>query len=121
MARQLRSGSGWRVGWDPEAVSFQALLGADDWAVELTQTEFDEFCRFAQQLTETLEQMRSELMDEEAIACEASSELLWMEVRGLPDAYGLSFILLTGRRAEGSWSVAATKEVLQAIQMVQVF
>jgi Domain of unknown function (DUF1818) len=50
MARQLRSGSGWRVGWDPDAVSFQALLGADDWAVELTQTEFNEFCRFAQQL-----------------------------------------------------------------------
>jgi Domain of unknown function (DUF1818) len=121
MARQLRSGIGWRVGWDAEALAFQALVGAEDWAVELTQAEFDEFCRFALQLSEAIEQMRSELMDEEAIACEASSDQLWMEVRGYPDAYRLSFIALTGRRAEGSWSIEATKEVLRVVQMVQVF
>jgi hypothetical protein len=90
VTRQLRSGPGWRVGWDPDAGSFQALLGADDWAIELTQPEFDDFCRFAQQLSEAIEQM-------------------------------LSFILLTGRRGEGSWSAEATKEVLRVIQMVQVF
>jgi hypothetical protein len=121
MARQLRSGPGWRVGWDASALAFQALVGADDWAVELTQAEFDEFCRFAIQLSDAIEQMRSELMEEEAIACEASSDRLWMEVRGYPDAYQLSFIVLTGRRAEGYWSIEATKEVLRAVQMVQVF
>jgi Domain of unknown function (DUF1818) len=121
VTRQLRSGSGWRVGWDPDAGSFQSLLGADDWAIELTQPEFDDFCRFAQQLSETIEQMRSDLMEEEAIVCEASCDRLWMEVRGYPDAYQLSFILLTGRRGEGSWSVEATKEVLRVIQMVQMF
>jgi hypothetical protein len=121
MARQLRSGPGWRVGWDGSALAFQALVGADDWAVELTQAEFDEFCRFAIQLSDAIKQMRPELMEEEAIACEASSDRLWMEVRGYPDAYQLSFIALTGRRAEGCWSVEATKEVLRAVQMVQVF
>jgi hypothetical protein len=109
------------VGWDPDAGSFQALLGADDWAIELTQAEFDDFCRFALQLSDTMEQMRANLMDEEAIACEASCDRLWMEVRGYPEAYQLSFILLTGRRGEGHWSVEATKEVLRVIQMVQVF
>jgi hypothetical protein len=121
VARQLRSGPGWRVGWDPDAPLLQALVGADDWAIELTQSEFDDFCRFAQQLSDTLEQMRSELMDEEAIVCEASSDLLWMEARGYPDQYQLSFIALTGRRAEGSWSAEATKEILRVIQMMQVF
>jgi Domain of unknown function (DUF1818) len=121
MTRQLRSGAGWRVGWDPEAPSFQALVGADDWAVELTQAEFDTFCRFALQLSEAIEQMRSELMEEEAIACEASSDQLWMEVRGYSDAYQLSFIVLTGRRAEGCWTAEATKEVLRVVQMVKVF
>ncbi len=121
MAHQLRSGPDWRVGWDVSALAFQALVGADDWAVELTQAEFDEFCRFALQLSDAIEQMRSELMEEEAIACEASSDRLWMEVRGYPDAYQLSFIALTGRRVEGCWSVEATKEVLRAVQMVQVF
>jgi Domain of unknown function (DUF1818) len=121
VTRQLRSGLGWRVGWEPDVGPFQALLGADDWAIELTQSEFDDFCRFAQQLSETIEQMRSDLMEEEAIACEVFCDRLWMEVRGYPDAYQLSFILLTGRRGEGSWSVEATKEVLRVIQMVQVF
>jgi Domain of unknown function (DUF1818) len=121
MTRQLRSGVGWRVGWDAEALGFQALVGAEDWGVELTQAEFDEFCRFALNLSEAIEQMRSELMEEEAIACETSSDQLWMEVRGHPDAYQLSFILLTGRRAEGCWPIEATKEVLRVIQMVQVF
>lgn len=121
MAHQLRSGDGWRVGWNPDAAAFQALLGADDWAVELTQPEFDEFCRLAQQLSAALVEIRPELMAEEAIACEASSDLLWMEVRGLPDAFSLSFILLTGRRAEGIWSAAATPNILRTVQMLRVY
>jgi hypothetical protein len=121
MARQLRSGPGWRVGWDDSELAFPALVGADDWAIELTQAEFGEFCRFALAISDAIEQMRSELMEEEAIACETSSDQLWMEVRGYPDAYELSFMVLTGRRTEGCWSVEATKEVLRAVQMVQVF
>jgi Domain of unknown function (DUF1818) len=121
MSRQLRSGPGWRVGWNPDSETFQALLGADDWAIELGQGEFEDFYRFALQLSETLEQMRFELMEEEAIVCEASSDLMRLEVRGYPNSYEISFTLLTGRRAEGSWSSAATKEVLRAIQMIQMF
>jgi hypothetical protein len=121
VSRQLRSGTGWRVGWDANAPIFQALVGADDWAVELTQAEFSDFCRFAQQLSDTVAHLRAELMDEETITCEATSEHLWMEVRGYPYQYQLSFILLTGRRAEGIWSATATQEVLRTIQMIQVF
>lgn len=121
MSRQLRLGSGWRVGWDTDAHFFPVLVGADDWAVELSQTEFEAFSKFLLQLSETIEQMRAELMEEETVVCEASSDLLWMEVRGYPDAFQLSFILLTGRRAEGRWSSVAAKEVLRAVQMIQVF
>lgn len=109
------------MGWDASVLPFPALVGADDWAVELTQTEFLDFCRFAQQLSDTVVHMQGELMDEETIVCEVTSEHLWMEVRGYPHQYQLSFILLTGRRAEGNWSAAATQEVLRAIQMLQVF
>ena len=109
------------MGYDPEPQAFQALLGGDDWAVELTHAEFQDFCRLAQQLSQTLEQMRLELMDEEAIACEASSEFVHVEARGYPEAFDLSFILLIGRRSEGYWPAIATPEVLRAIQMLQVF
>jgi hypothetical protein len=121
MAKQLKLGKNWRIGLDPDAVPFQGLLGAEGWAVELTRDEFDEFCNLAQQLSDTVDQLRTELMEEETIACELSSDRLWVEVRGYPDRYQLSFILLTGRRAEGYWDPDATQEILRAIQMLQVF
>ena len=121
MARQLKQGQGWRLGWDPDASTFQGLVGATVWAVELTGPEFEDFCRLSQQLAETMTQMSEELMDEEAIACEASSHLIWLEVRGYPHTYGLIFILLGGRRAEGEWDASATAELIQAIQTLHVF
>lgn len=119
MDRQLRSGTGWRLGWAPNASKFQGLVGGDDWAVELTKAEFADFCRLLEQLVTTMNQMADELMDEEAIACEAESDLLWMEVQGYPQAFRLSFILLSGRRAEGQWSAPVVPELVQAVRVLQ--
>lgn len=121
MDRQLKSGPGWRLGWASNAFEFQGLVGGDDWAIELTGAEFDHFCRLLEQLVETMNQMTSELMDQEAIACEAESDLLWMEVQGYPHAYRLSFILLSGRRAEGQWPAPVVAELVQAVQTIKVF
>ncbi len=121
MAQQLRQGKGWRLGWNPDAETFHGLVGGTVWAVELTGPEFEHFCRLSLQLAETLHQISDELMDEEAIACEASSELIWMEIRGYAHTYSMSFILLSGRRAEGEWHPLATAELMQAVQTLQVF
>ena len=115
---KLKQGQGWRLGWDRNASEFNGLLGGDDWAIELTRAEFNDFCRLLIQLSETIDQVARELMDEEAIACEATSELLWMEVRGYPQAYSLSFILLTGRRGEGQWSAPIVPNLIQAAQVI---
>jgi hypothetical protein len=119
--RQLKSGSGWRLGWDAEAEKFQGLLGADAWAIEVTAAELEDFCRLTLQLTDTMQQMQSELMEEERLSCEAESDLLWMEAEGFPHAYRLRVILLTGRRAEGEWSEASIPGLVQAVQMLKVF
>jgi len=121
MGRQLKQGSGWRVGWDPEAPDFQGLVGSDQWALELTSAEFEDFCRLLLQLCETMAQIQEELMAEESIACEAESDRLWMEVAGYPHAYDLSFILREGRRGEGHWPATAVPELLQAVQTIKVF
>ncbi|HEY9696460.1 MAG TPA: DUF1818 family protein [Trichocoleus sp.] len=119
--RQLKSGEGWRLGWDADASEFQGLVGGTDWAIELTAAELEDFCRLALQLAETMNQMSQELMAEERLQCEAESARLWLEVEGFPHAYQLRFILLTGRRAEGNWTEAAVPALLQAIQTLQVF
>ena len=121
MARLLKSGAGWRIGWDATAVEFQGLVGGEAWAIELTATELHDFCRLLGQLSHTMQQMATELMDEEAIACEAESDLLWLEVEGFPHAYSLRFMLRSGRRGEGCWPSSAVPELQQALQTLEVF
>lgn len=121
MERVVKSGTGWRIGWDPSASEFQGLVGADGWAIELTAAELNDFCRLSEQLAASMSQLASELMDEEKIACEAESDLLWMEVEGYPHAYSLRFILNAGRRVEGSWAVGAVPALVQAAQTLKVF
>lgn len=121
MERVVKSGTGWRIGWNPNAVEFKGLVGADSWAIELTEAELQDFCRLAGQLTETVNQLASELMDEEKIACEAESDLIWMEVEGYAHAYSLRLMLNTRRRAEVSWVADAVPGLVQAAQMLAVF
>jgi hypothetical protein len=111
--RQLKSGSGWRLGWNSET-EFWGLIGTDDWAIELTQAEFEDFCRLALQLANTMTQMNHELMQEERISCELESDLMWLEVDGYPEDYQLRFILLTGRGVEGTLASKAVSALLEA-------
>jgi hypothetical protein len=120
MERLIKQGAGWRLGWNPKAAEYQGLVGGDDWAIELSGAELEDFCRLLSQLSQTMTQMASELMDEEKIACEAESDLLWMEVEGLPSAYSLSFILNTGRRCEGCWHQDAVSGLVQAAASLKV-
>lgn len=121
MARLVKSGPGWRIGYDPAAAEFRGLIGTDDWALELTAAELDDFCRLVIQLTDTIVQISSELMDEETIACEVESDLVWLEADGYPYAYALHVILLTGRGGEGRWAATVVPALLQAVQSLQVF
>lgn len=121
MAQIIKSGTGWRIGWNPDAEVFKGLVGTDTWALELTEAELNDFCRLLHQLAEAMRQMSSELMDEEAIACEAESDLLWLEVEGYPHAYSLHLILLTGRGGEGCWTASAVPELIRSVQLLKVF
>ncbi|MBD2694993.1 DUF1818 family protein [Anabaena catenula] len=121
MQRVIKSGTGWRIGWNPDAAEFKGLVGTDDWALELTEAELNDFCRLLAKLADTIKHLATELMDEEKIACEAESDLLWMEVEGYAHAYSLRFILNTGRCVEGKWDAAAVPGLVQATEVLKVF
>lgn len=121
MERLIKTGTGWRIGWNPAADKYPGLVGSEDWAIELTAAEFNDFCRLLQQLVATMNQMKAELMDEERIACEAESELLWLEVEGYPHAYSLRLILNQGRRCEGNWTEGIADKLAEATQTITVF
>lgn len=121
MGRVLKTGIGWRLGWDASAPEFKGLVGGDDWAIELTEVELEDLRRLSAQLQTTMHQMQAELMDEERIACEAESDAIWLEAEGFPQTYSLRLILREGRRAEGFWRAEAVPEFLQALNTIAVF
>lgn len=121
MTRIVKSGKGWRIGWNPEADLYKGLVGDDNWAIELTQAELNDFCRLLLQLSESIEQIATELMDEERITCEAQTDLLWLEAEGYPHAYCLRLILEGERRCEGYWSEAAVPNLIAAAISLRVF
>ncbi len=114
MARIIKSGSGWRLGWDPSAGL--GLVGNDDWAIELNQTEFQDFCYLLNQLQKTMQAMAEELMPEETITCDAETASVWMEATGYSDRYSIRFILNTNRRCEGFWPSKSVAELVVASQ-----
>src|SRR6476661_5664608 len=81
----------------------------------------EQFCRLLGQLAGTMSQIASELMDEEKIAIEAESDLLWVQVEGYPEAYSVQLILNAGRRCEGFWPAAAVPTLVQAAKVLKVF
>lgn len=119
--RLLKQGKGWRIGWDAQGNLYKGLVGSEDWAIELSEAELNDFCRLLNQLAQTMEEMKDHLMDCERIACEAESDLLWMEVEGFPTVYSLRLILHQGRRFEGNWSAEVVKDLIAATQMLKVF
>ncbi|MEG3847483.1 DUF1818 family protein [Microcoleus sp. herbarium19] len=121
MERVIKIGTGWRLGWNPNAEEFQGLVAGDGWAIELAEAELNDFCRLLGQLAATMSQMASELMDEEKIAIEAETDLVWMQVEGYPDAYSAQLILNAGRRCEGFWPAPAVPSLVQAAKVLKVF
>jgi Domain of unknown function (DUF1818) len=118
--RFLKEGDGWRLGWNPAAKPYKALIGGHGWAIELTLAEFKDFFRLTKQLVEAVKSMQSELMDQELLTCEAESELLWLEVEGYPEAYSLRLLLNQGRRCEGTWSKSAVPSLLEALSSFEL-
>lgn len=121
MTALLKEGKGWRLGWDDQRDTFKALVGGEHWALELTQPEFEDLRRLAQQLAETMKSMASQIMPDEQITCEQETLQIWMEVEGFHHSYGLRFILLNGRGGEGAWPRAIVPEILHSLENINVF
>lgn len=112
---ELKQGENYRLGWNP-AAEYGALVGTEDWAIELTRSEFESFRRLALELAGVMASVT--LMAEESLSCELECEALWMEVVGFPQDYALRFILHQGRRFEGEWKSAIA--LMQALETLDL-
>jgi Domain of unknown function (DUF1818) len=120
LEKVLKSGTGWRIGWNPTN-PYPGLVGADDWAFELTSAELEDFCRLLEQLVDNMRSISAELMEDENIACEAETSLLWMQASGLATKYSLRLILSSERGCEGNWGVDAIPDLVTAVSNLKLF
>ncbi|MGA1621619.1 MAG: DUF1818 family protein [Synechocystis sp.] len=118
--RIFKQGQGWRLGFDPHRSPYSFLIGGEEWAIELTPAEFDDFHRLTQELRRTVLAIAPELMAEETLHCELDSETLWLEIEGYPHAYELRLILHQGRRAEGQWAASVLPEFFVALDQIHI-
>ena len=114
----IKSGVGWRVGWNHEDNPYQGLIGTDFWTVELTKLELHDFCYFLTELTKVLTEISTELMEEEKITIDMESERLWIQLHGYPHDYHVYFILQNERKFEGTLSSNIIPELLANLQQI---
>jgi hypothetical protein len=117
----ITKGKGWRIGWRKSAPVYQGLIGGEDWAIELTNQEMQDFLRLLLQIDQAITDISEHLMEEETIACEVESDLIWLGAQGYFDRYSLRIILLQGRGCEGTWDENAIQELIQASHSLEIF
>ena len=130
---QVCEGEGWRLCVQPQRVPYAALIGADDWAVEL---ELQELACLRRAVLTLLGQHRSLvpcLMAEEEVELELELPLsgvgdgpgepaggtLFVALCGLAERWSLRFVLTpaAGRRGvEGAWTEAASPALAAALE-----
>ncbi|WNC45836.1 DUF1818 family protein [Thermosynechococcus sp. GLH187] len=110
---ELRVGEDWRVGWRNDQF-YAALVGAEDWATELTAAEFKAFVDLFRQLHGQLLAIAPELMAEEMITLSGGNDAVHLELEGYPHAYSLHLIVLGDRRVEGTWPAPVPPDFLLA-------
>ncbi|MDM7325578.1 MAG: DUF1818 family protein [Thermosynechococcus sp. Uc] len=110
---ELRVGQGWRVGWRNDQF-YTGLVGAQDWATELTSREFKAFVDLFRQLHGELQAIAPELMPQEMITLSGSNNAVHLELEGYPHSYSLHLIVLGDRRVEGTWPAPVPPDFLLA-------
>ena len=110
-------GPGWRLAVDLARPGYQALIGGDGWAIELSLDELSQLKSLCGRLQEQHLSISDQLMAEEAIEIALEQGPWWLELSGDRERWCLRFVLSgpSGRGAEGSWQPLASSELCLAL------
>ncbi len=112
----MLKGEGWRIGYRPQQQPYPALVGSDQWALELTETEWQDFCLGLQELEHSSQAAQDHLVEEEALTLEYHSDHLTLIATGVPPQFSLFLQLHTGRGGEGFWAAGVFFQLKRAVQ-----
>ena len=110
-------GPGWRLAVDLARPGYQALIGGDGWAIELSLDELSQLKSLCGRLQEQHLAIADQLMAEEVIEIALEQGPWWLELSGDRERWCLRFVLSgpIGRGAEGSWQPPASSELCLAL------
>lgn len=111
-------GPGWRLAVDPSRGGYQALVGGEGWAIELSLEELDALRSLCARLQDQHLAIADQLMAEESIEIALEQEPWWLELSGDRERWSLRFVLSPtngGRGAEGLWRAPASAELCLAL------
>ncbi|NJK64389.1 MAG: DUF1818 family protein [Synechococcaceae cyanobacterium SM2_3_1] len=112
----MLKGEGWRIGYQPQQQPYSALVGSDQWALELTEREWQDFCLGLQHLEQGCKAAQDHLVDEEVLTLEYHSDHLTLIATGVPPQFSLFLQLHTGRGGEGFWAEGVFLHLKRAVQ-----
>ncbi len=117
-----QKGPGWRLSKDLSRQPFSVLIGGENWAVELTESEGLCLASVITELAEQHHRLKEQLMDEESICIEMEKGPWWGCLEGDKFSWSLQAIL-TGdsnglRGIEFSWPSPVAESVGEAMRIM---
>tara|TARA_Y100001968_G_scaffold321120_1_gene355026 strand:+ start:825 stop:1202 length:378 start_codon:yes stop_codon:yes gene_type:complete len=117
-----KEGSGWRLAKDSSRGTFSVLIGGDDWAIELTNQEWEALFFLITELVDQYKAVQNRLMDEEEITLELERSQWWACLQGNKRQCSLKLILKGDgeqkRGAEMYWPIPNAESLTAAMRMM---
>ncbi|WP_295475905.1 DUF1818 family protein [Synechococcus sp. UW140] len=119
-----REGFGWRLAIDKKRSSYQVLIAAEAWALELTFEEFEQLRNLCAKLIDQYESCKEQLMAEENLELCLEQGSWWLELKGDIRSWALRFVLTSAaglRGAEGGWNREAAASFCMALALADIY
>ena len=115
-----KEGPGWRIIRDSSRDNFSTLIGGDNWAIELNESEWENLVRVVNDLSNQYRNIKDQLMGDEDITLELESSPWVAILKGNQYGWNLKLILSGSlsfnRGAEVYWPREVTTEVSNAMR-----
>ena len=115
-----KEGPGWRIIRDSSRDTFSTLIGGENWAIELNNSEWENLVQVVIDLFDQYKTMKEQLMGEEDITLELERSTWLAILKGDQFGWNLSLILSSGdplnRGAEVYWPRNVTDHVVSAMR-----
>ena len=113
-------GPGWRLVRDTSRKNFSTLIGGENWAVELSEDEWNELNQVIEKLIDQYGQIKTRLMPEEKISIELEQSIWWGSLEGNHVSWSLKLILCgdstNQRSVEIYWPIPTAQTVTSVMR-----